>query len=120
MHVVKFSLWDLLETKIIMWELDSNRKAAINNVITNFKLPTVPFLSLDFKKDCVTGVPGWLSQLSVDLGSGHDLMAHEFKHHFGLCADSSEVGACFRFCLQLSVPLPHSRVLCVCVCLPQK
>ena len=38
-----------------------------------------------------------------DLGSGHDLAVCEFKPHVGLCADSSEPGACFGFC----VPPPH-------------
>ena len=41
------------------------------------------------------GVPGWLTQLSIDFGSGHDLVVPEFKPHLGLCADSSEPGACF-------------------------
>ena len=34
-----------------------------------------------------------------DFGSGHDLMAHEFELRVGLCADSSEPGACFGFCV---------------------
>ena len=38
-----------------------------------------------------------------DFGSGHDLMGHEFKPHVGLCADSSEPGACFGFCVSLSL-----------------
>ena len=40
-----------------------------------------------------------------DLGSGHDLTAHGFKPHVGLCADSSESGACFGLCLPLSRPI---------------
>ena len=31
-----------------------------------------------------------------------------FKPHVGLCADSSEPGACFRICVSLSLTLPHS------------
>ena len=40
--------------------------------------------------------------------SGRDLVVHMFKPHIGLCADSSETGACFGFCvfLSLSLPLP--------------
>ena len=30
---------------------------------------------------------------------------HEFEPHVGLCADISEPGTCFRFCLPLSLPL---------------
>ena len=33
--------------------------------------------------------PGWLSWLSIRLGSGHDLAVHELEPHIGLCADSS-------------------------------
>ena len=34
-------------------------------------------------------------------------MVHEFEPRVGLCADSSEPGACFRFCVSLSLcPFP--------------
>ena len=42
--------------------------------------------------------------LTLDFGSGHDLMVHEFELLVGICADSSEPGACFRLCLALSAP----------------
>ena len=51
------------------------------------------------------GSVGWAS----DFGSGHDLMVHEFEPHVRLCADSSEPGVCFGFCLPLSLPLPFSH-----------
>ena len=35
--------------------------------------------------------------------SGHDLTFLEFEPHVGLCADSSEPGACFGFCVSLSL-----------------
>ena len=38
-----------------------------------------------------------------DFGSGHDLTVHGLEPHMGLCADSSEPGACFRFCVSLSL-----------------
>ena len=38
-----------------------------------------------------------------DFGSGHDLTVCEFEPHVGLCADSSEPGACFRFYVSLSL-----------------
>ena len=39
-------------------------------------------------------VSDWLSGLSIptlDFGSGHDLMVHEFEPHTGLHADSAEL-----------------------------
>ena len=36
-----------------------------------------------------------------DFGSGHDLTVHEFEPRVGLCADLSEPGACFGFCVCL-------------------
>ena len=40
-----------------------------------------------------------------DSGSGHDLTVGEFEPRVGLCADSSEPGACFGFCVFLSLSL---------------
>ena len=37
-----------------------------------------------------------------NFSSGHDLAVREFKPHVRLYADSSEAGACFRFCVSLS------------------
>ena len=50
------------------------------------------------------GSVGWAS----DFDSGRDLTVCGFEPRVGLCPDSSEPGACFRFCLPLSLPLPHS------------
>ena len=36
------------------------------------------------------GPPGWLAQLSVPLGSAHDIGVHEFEPHVGLAAINSE------------------------------
>ena len=56
------------------------------------------------------GSPGWLSRLSMNLGSGHDLTVREFEPRVGLCADRSEPGACFGFCVSLSLcPSPADR-----------
>ena len=38
-----------------------------------------------------------------DFGSGHNLTVHGFEPCIGLCADSSEPAACFRFCDSLSL-----------------
>ena len=53
----------------------------------------------------------WVAQsvkhLTLGFGSGHDLVTHKFEPRIGLCADSSEPGACFGFCVSLSLwPLP--------------
>ena len=44
----------------------------------------------------------------------HDLAVGEFGPRIRLCADSSEPGACFRFCVSLSLcppPLTHTLSL---------
>ena len=46
-----------------------------------------------------------------DFDSGHDLTARGFESHIGLCADSSEPGACIGFCASLSLPLPGTLSL---------
>ena len=59
------------------------------------------------------GAPRWLSRLGVRLGSGHDLAVREFEPRVGLCADSSEPGASFRFCVSLSLSAPPPLTLCL-------
>ena len=61
------------------------------------------------------GAPGWRSRLSVRLQPGHDLAVHEFEPRVRLWADGSEPGACFRFCVSLSLcPFPvHALSLSV-------
>ena len=45
----------------------------------------------------------------ANFGSGHDLTVCAFKPNVWLCADSSDPGACFRFCVPLCFwCLPHS------------
>ena len=49
------------------------------------------------------GSVGWAS----DFGSGQDLTVRELEPRVGLCAVSSEPGACFRFCVSFSLcPTP--------------
>ena len=67
-------------------------------------------------KKHVLGAPGWLSQLS----SGHSLAVREFEARDGLCADSSEPGACFGFCVCLSLSAPPLLALCLSLSLSQK
>ena len=47
----------------------------------------------------VGGSVGW----ATDCSSGHHLTARELEPRVGLCADSWEPGACFRFCVSLSL-----------------
>ena len=68
-----------------------------------------------FLKILFLGVPVWLSWLSTDFGSGHDLTVHGFKARIGLRADSSELGACFGFWVSLSLSAPLPLVLCLSV-----
>ena len=49
----------------------------------------------------LSGSVGWTS----DFGSGYDLTVRELEPRVGLCADSSEPGACFGFCVSLSLSL---------------
>ena len=49
-----------------------------------------------------------------DFGSGRDLVVCEFEAHVGLCADSSEPGVCFRFCVS---PLSAPPMLMLCLSL---
>ena len=66
-----------------------------------------PELSLKKK---ATGRLGASAGSACDFGSGHELVACEFEPRIRLCADSSEPGACFGFCVSLSAP-PHSLSL---------
>ena len=52
---------------------------------------------------------------AYDFGSGHDLTVGGFEPRFGLCAGSSEPGACFRFCVSLSLcpSPPHTVSICL-------
>ena len=48
-----------------------------------------------------------------DFSSGHDLEVREFEPRVGLWADGSEPGACFRFCVSLSLSAPPPFMLCL-------
>ena len=53
--------------------------------------------------------------LASDFSSGHDLAVREFEPRVRLWADGSEPGACFVFCVSLSLcPSPaHTLSLCL-------
>ena len=50
---------------------------------------------------------GWAS----DFGPGHDLIVREFEPCLGLCADGSEPGAGFGFCVSSSLCPSHVHAL---------
>ena len=53
----------------------------------------------------------------TSFGSGHDLAVRGFEPYVGLCADSSEPGACFTFCVSLSLSPPPRLTFGMSVCL---
>ena len=53
----------------------------------------------------------------LTLARGHDLTVHGFEPRVGLCADSSEPGACFTLCECLSLSLSLSAPLPLALCL---
>ena len=57
----------------------------------------------------IFGAPGWVSRLNFDFGSSHDLIVREFEPQDVVCADNSEPGVCFRFCVSLSLHLSRSH-----------
>ena len=71
-------------------------------------------------KSILLGAPGWLSRLSADFSSGHDLAVCEFEPRIGLWADGSEPGACFRFCVSLSLCPSPTHALSPSLSLSQK
>ena len=57
------------------------------------------------------GRPGGSVSYVSDFGSGHDLPVRGFEPRVGLCADSSEPEACFRFYVSLSLCSSPAHVL---------
>ena len=45
----------------------------------------------------------WVAQLVKNLALAHDLIVCRFEPRIGLCADSSEPGACFGFWVYFSL-----------------
>ena len=66
----------------------------------------------------------WVAQSAecptLDFSSGHDLTIRGFEPRVGLCADSSELGACFGFCVSPSLCFCPAYTVCVCLSLKNK
>ena len=80
----------------------------------------VEWLARKIKRSGVSGRLGGSLSWASDFGSGHDLTVHEFEPGIRLCADSSEPGACFGFCVSLSLSAPPLLMLCVSLSLNNK
>ena len=74
-------------------------------------VPALPVKTSQYNNDWGT----WVAQSVKRPTSGHDLAVREFEPHVGLCADRSEPGACFRFCVSLSLTLPRSCFVSLCL-----
>ena len=62
-------------------------------------------------KASLSGLLGGFVGEASDFGSGHDLTVCEFEPRVGLCADSSQPGACLGFCVSLSLCPSPARAL---------
>ena len=71
----------------------------------------VEWLARKIKRFGVSGRLGGSLSWTSDFGSGHDLTVHEFEPGIRLCADSSEPGACFGFCVSLCLCPSPARAL---------
>ena len=91
---------------------------ASDSVSSSLSAPPLLSLSLSkiskhLKKKTGEGHLGGSVDQASDFGSGHDLTACGFEPHIGLCADSSEPGACFGSCVSLSLCASPARALCL-------
>ena len=66
------------------------------------------------QKDYFGGRLGGSVAWASDFRLGHDLEVREFRPQVRLCANSSEPGACFRFCLPLALSAPPPLMPCLC------
>ena len=74
--------------------------------VSLYKNPATNSSSKTFLQGRLGVSVGW----AADFGSGHDLAVRESEPRIGLCADSSEPGACFGFCVSQSLSLPLPRL----------
>ena len=90
------------------WGRGHGRRRDVKNVFLAFKLDLSGSLptSAIVKKDGLWGHLGGSVSWASNCGSGYNLTVCGFEPHIGLCADSSEPGACFGFCVSLSLCPP--------------
>ena len=81
--------------------------AALGNDYSNVYFPNdrcLRHIKTSHKLGRLGGSVGWMS----NFGSGHDLTVCEFEPRVQLYADGSKPGACFGFCVFLSLSLSQS------------
>ena len=97
--------------------LSIDAEKAFDKIQHPFLIKTLEKVGIEgtYLKVIKAGAPGWRSRLSIRLQPGHDLAVPEFEPRVRLWADGSEPGACFRFCVSLSLcPSPvHALSLSV-------
>ena len=73
-------------------------------------------VKLNLKMSLFGGRQGGSVRWASNFGPGHDLVVCGFEPRVGLCADSSEPGACFWFCVSLSLcsSLAYAMSLSLC------
>ena len=130
--------WDYFEpkpmaTRQMREELSAPSLSASKQGITSLScrcIPSLaprPLLSLEEGKNyperrkvSAEGAGGSVGS-ACDFGSGHDLSVREFEPRVGLWADSLEPGACFGFCVSLSLcPSPPPPICTLSLSLSQK
>ena len=113
-HEQDFSHWvqaafRTMVTKFLLAALTMDPKGMSTAMTDPF--PEHNGLKLDAHKSIQLGrLAGSVGEAS-DFDSGRDLAVRGFEPHIGLCADSSEPGACFTFSVSLSLcPSPASAL----------
>ena len=96
------------------WQKLTKGKNSYQSQLSQVSLSVVADQEMKIKNS-YWGAPGWRSRLSLRLQPGHDLAVGEFEPRVRLWADGSGPGACFRFCVSLSLcPSPvHALSLSV-------
>ena len=118
-------LWSILVTPAFFWHLwvrwhyicVHTPAAAFNMfhyvVLAKMFLKILPHIWL--KNKWMFGAPGWFSRLNVR----HRLRSRSHSSWVRAppldCADSTEPGACFGFCVSFSVSAPPPLMLCLCL-----
>ena len=79
----------------------------------NFHMGQIHFRTLwsseiDFFSFDIEITMDWGAWVAQSVKRPTSAQVREFESCIGLCADSSEPGACFRFCVSLSLTLPRS------------
>ena len=100
--IIIASVWWPLLSDSRFW-LDSDNYLHGSNKQHTFQNPLLSTWHWILFKNKLQGHLGGSVGWATDFSSGHDLAICEFKPHIRFCADSSEPGTCFGFCVSLSL-----------------